>query len=311
MALSAQELQEIEEQAVELARGAGRILMDRFHKPMSVEYKDKEGWKDPVTEADKAAEAFLSEELARRFPDHGFVGEEGGGRESGASGLMWVVDPLDGTTNFSNGLPSFCCSIALLEDGAPVVGAVFMPWPETTAGRLLHARKGGGTWEGEERLKVASGEVPVAGRVVVRGGFLPGRFRPSKELLKNGGQQRSVGSTATELALVADGTYQFTLHGTPHSWDVAAGVILVQEAGGTVLSHNKGGWHPLTSFRDDSTEGALTQEWLRKWQQPALAGNPAMTGYVSRGLLPLPLSTRVIRGAKQAFRRPRSGSRRN
>ena len=73
------EIQEIEVQAIELARGAGRILMDRFHKPMAVEFKDKEGWKDPVTEADKAAEAYLSEETSRRFPDHGFVGEEGGG----------------------------------------------------------------------------------------------------------------------------------------------------------------------------------------------------------------------------------------
>lgn len=310
MALSPQELQEIEVQTIEMARGAGRILMDRFHKPMSVEFKDKEGWKDPVTEADKAAEAYLSEETSRRFPEHGFVGEEGGGKESGESGLMWVVDPLDGTTNFSNGLPSFCCSIALVEDGAPVVGAVFMPWPETTEGRVIHARKGGGAWEGEERLQVAPGDKPIAGRVVVRGGFLADRFRPSKELLKNGGQQRSVGSTASELALVADGTYQYTLHGTPHSWDVAAGIILVQEAGGTSFSHNKDGWYPLTTFRDSSTEGPVTQEQLRKWQNPVLSGNPEMVGFVSSGLLPLALSTRLIRGTKKVLTRPKSNSRR-
>jgi myo-inositol-1(or 4)-monophosphatase len=310
MPLSPKELQEIEAQAIELARGAGRILMDRFHKPMSVEYKDKEGWKDPVTEADKAAEAYLFEETARRFPAHGFVGEEGGRKESGESGLIWVVDPLDGTTNFSNGLPSFCCSIALVEDGTPIVGAVFMPWPETTEGRVIHARKGGGAWEGEERLQVAPGDKPIAGRVVVRGGFLSGRFRPSKELLKNGGQQRSVGSTASELAMVADGTYQYTLHGTPYSWDVAAGIILVQEAGGTSFSHNKDGWYPLTTFRDASLEGPVTQELLRKWQHPVLSGNPEMVRYVSSGLLPLTLSTRLIRSTKQALKRPRPSSRR-
>ena len=308
MALSSQELQEIEEQAIGLAKKTGRILMDRFQRPMSVDYKDKEGWKDPVTEADKAAEAFLSEETSRLFPDHGFVGEEGSGREAGASKLMWVVDPLDGTTNFSNGLPSFCCSIALVEDGEPVVGVIYMPWPETVEGRIIHARKGGGTWEGEVRLQVAPGNKPVSGRVVVRGGFLPGRFRPSKDLLANGGQQRSIGSTASELAMVADGTYQYTLHGNPHSWGVAAGIILVREAGGTSLSHSKNGWYPLTNFKDNpigGTQEPITQESLRNWQNPVLSGNPAMVGFISDGLLPLPLSKRLLRGTKKVFDLPR------
>ncbi len=310
MALSPEELQDIEQQAVELAGKAGRILMDRFQRSMAVEYKDKEGWKDPVTEADKASEAFLSEETARRFPDHGFVGEEGGGRESGSSGLMWVIDPLDGTTNFSNGLPSFCCSIALVEDGVPVVGAIFMPWPETKEGRIIHARKGGGAWEGETRLQVAPGDKPITGRVVVRGGFLPGRFRPSKELLANGGQQRSVGSTASELAMVADGTYQYTLHGNPYCWDVAAGIILVQEAGGTSYSHNGNGWYPLTTFKDPANEGPITHETLRKWQNPVLSGNPEMVGFVSSGLLPLALTTRLIRSTKRALTRSKPRTRR-
>jgi len=309
MALSAQELQAIEEQAIDFARKTGRILMDRFQRPMSVDYKDKEGWKDPVTEADKVAEAFLSEETSRLFPDHGFVGEEGSGKEAGSSRLIWVIDPLDGTTNFSNGLPSFCCSIALVEDGEPVVGAIYMPWPETTEGRIIHARKGGGAWEGGVRLQIAPGNKPVSGRVVVRGGFLPGRFRPNKNLLANGGQQRSIGSTASELAMVADGTYQYTLHGTPHSWDVAAGIILVREAGGTTLSHNKKGWYPLTTFKDNTlggTQEAITQETLRHWQSPVLSGNPEMVGFVSDNLLPLPLSTRLLRGTKKALKLSRS-----
>ncbi len=295
-------LQEAEEYAVKLVRDAGRILMERFQRPMSIEYKDKEGWRDPVTEADRAAESFLSAELASRFPDHGFVGEEGEGREAGEGGLTWVVDPLDGTTNFANGLPSFCCSVALLERGTPVVGAIFLPWPDTPGGRVFHARRGGGAWEGEEPLHVAPGDKPVAGRVTVRGGFLPGRFRPSKELLKNGGQQRSVGSTAYELALTADGTYQFTLHGNPHTWDVAAGVVLVQEAGGVAVSRDRQGWRPLTSFLNDPADGDATKQ-LRDWRQPVLCGNAEMVRFVQEGLLPLPLSTRVVRGARQALKR--------
>ena len=115
MALCAQELQEIEEQAIDFARKTGRILMDRFQRPMSVDYKDKEGWKDPVTEADKVAEAFLSEETSRLFPDHGFVGEEGSGKEAGSSGLIWVIDPLDGTLNYSRGFKISAFAFALFE----------------------------------------------------------------------------------------------------------------------------------------------------------------------------------------------------
>ena len=307
MSSSPERLQEAEEHAVKLAWEAGRLLMERFQRPMAVEYKDKEGWKDPVTEADRAAESFLSAELAARFPGHGFVGEEGESRDADEDGLTWVVDPLDGTTNFANGLPSFCCSIALLEHGEPVVGAIFLPWPDTPGGRVFHARRGGGAWEGEERLEVAPGEKPVAGRVTVRGGFLPGRFRPSKELLKNAGQQRSVGSTAYELALTADGTYQFTLHGTPHSWDVAAGVVLVREAGGAVVSRDRQGWRSLTSFLGDAANGDATKQ-LRDWRQPVLSGNADMVRFVQEGLLPLPLSTRVVRGAKQALRPRRGGA---
>lgn len=299
-------LEEAEDCAVQLARDAGRLLMERFQRPMAVEYKDKEGWRDPVTEADRAAEAFLSAELAARFPAHGFVGEEGESREAGEAGLTWLVDPLDGTTNFANGLPSFCCSIALLERGEPVVGAIFLPWPDTPGGRVFHARRGGGAWENEERLHVAPGQKPVAGRVTVRGGFIPGRFRPSKELLKNAGQQRSVGSTAYELALTADGTYQFTLHATPHSWDVAAGVVLVREAGGDVVTRDRQGWAPLTSFLRAPANGGGAKQ-LRDWRQPVLSGNPDMVRFVRDGLLPLPLTTRVVRGAKRALRSPRRG----
>jgi hypothetical protein len=85
---------------------------------------------------------------------------------------------------------------------------------------------------------------------------------------------------------------------------------LVQEAGGTSFSHNKDGWYPLTTFRDDSIEGPVTQELLRKWQHPVLSGNPEMVGFVSSGLLPLALSTRLIRSTKQALKRPRPSSRR-
>ena len=127
MPLDADALRDIEEQTVELAWRAGAVLLEHFQTPLHVEYKGRRAGSAPVTEADRRVEALLQEELARRFPDHAVVGEEGAGKGSAASSLTWALDPLDGTMNFLNGLPVYASSIGLLEEGRPVVGAVFIP----------------------------------------------------------------------------------------------------------------------------------------------------------------------------------------
>jgi len=283
--LNDSDLQEIERQAVELAWEVGDILLGHFHGgPLHVEYKGKNQGDDPVTEADHHAETFLKEELARRFPDHAIVGEEGAGEGSDAAPLTWVVDPLDGTTNFLNGLPLFASSIGLVEDGVPIVAAVFIPWPVGGRGRVLHARMGGGAWEGDRRLRVAEGASPVAGRVVVLPTFRTGPFRAQRSLLEKPGERRSVGSIAYELALVADGKYQYAMFARPKSWDVAAGILLVQEAEGWVITRSRAqrGWHPFTTFASGRDDGPPGQKLLRDWANVVVAGNPDMTHYVGR-----------------------------
>jgi myo-inositol-1(or 4)-monophosphatase len=282
------ELQNMETQAAELAGSVGRLLLDRFRRPMVVEYKGNQAGKNPVTEADREAEAFLVKELGRRFPGHGMVGEEGADTVSDAALLTWVVDPLDGTTNYVNGLPLFACSIALLEDGVPMVGAIFVPWPDSPGGRVLHARKGGGAWVGETRLAVAPELKPVPGRVAVLTGVYGGRFKLGQELRRSPGERRSVGSIAYEMALGADGTYQYVLFGSPHSWDVAAGILLVAEAGGQVATIAPGGsaWRPFERFGPSAGEGGTqpAHAAIREWAAPILAGNPDIVGFVSDGL---------------------------
>jgi myo-inositol-1(or 4)-monophosphatase len=285
VSLSDKDLEEIERQAVELAWEAGNILLGHFHGgPLHVEYKGKTHGDDPVTEADHHAETFLKEELARRFPDHGIVGEEGAGEGSDAASLTWVVDPLDGTTNFLNGLPMFASSIGLIEDGVPIVAAVFIPWPVGNMGRVLHARMGGGSWDGDRRLRVAEGISPVAGRVVVLPTFRTGPFRAQRSLAEKPGERRSVGSTAFELALVADGKYQYAVFARPRSWDVAAGILLVQEAEGWVMTRSRAqrGWHPFNSFASPKDDGPPGQKLLRDWANVIVVGNPEMTNWVSR-----------------------------
>lgn len=286
MPLDAQALREIEEQTVELAWRAGAVLLEHFQTPLHVEYKGRRAGSAPVTEADRRVEALVQNELARRFPDHAVVGEEGAGAGSDAAALTWAVDPLDGTTNFLNGLPVFASSIGLLEDGKPVVGAVFLPWPGRVGGRVLHARRDGGAWEGDVPLRVAPGESPAPGRAVVLPWSRSGRYQPQGALRQTPGERRSLYSFAYEIALAAEGTYQYALFPTPHIWDVAAGVVLVREAGGEVLTTQRGGsdWRPFTAVESGDAGGPPGQEALRSWLDPILVGNPDMVRYVAAHL---------------------------
>ena len=144
--------EEIEAAAVQLALGAGEILSSRFGQRIAVEYKDKER-RDPVTEVDKACQEYLVREISKLYPEHSILGEEGGGDDSQESetpcnDIVWVLDPLDGTTNFLNGLPVFASSIGVLYRGRPLAGAMFVPWPVDGGGFVLHCRRGAGCFAG-------------------------------------------------------------------------------------------------------------------------------------------------------------------
>jgi len=159
--------QEIEQHAVEIARGAGRILAGHFGKQIAIEFKD-EHERDPVTAADKEAQEYLATEIAKRFPDHGILGEEGTKEEKEseepAKDILWVLDPLDGTTNFMNGLPVFASSIGVLYRGWPIAAAMYVPWPNPEGGFVLHCRKAGGCFADDEAVSVYASDEPVPSR---------------------------------------------------------------------------------------------------------------------------------------------------
>src|SRR5581483_8454674 len=133
-------LEEFANVAVDVARDAGAILRDRFGRPHDIRFK---GEIDMVTEADRASEALIAERLRARYPEHQLLGEEGARGAAGAgaaSPYRWVIDPLDGTTNFAHGMPGFAVSIGLEFAGSPIVGVVFDPIRD----ELYLARQGGG-----------------------------------------------------------------------------------------------------------------------------------------------------------------------
>ena len=277
---------ELEETAVLLARGAGEILADLFGRQISIEYKD-EHQQDPVTEADTAAQKYLVNEIAARFPDHGILGEEDADdSESPAPDFLWVLDPLDGTTNFLNGLPVYACSVGLLYRGRPLAGALYLPWPKPGGGFVLHCRKGGGCRADGESVSVYQSEEPVNNRLTGLPGGLGQSMRFGGQLRGKVGEVRTTGSIAYELAMTACGVMQYSVFGSPHLWDMAAGVLAVQEAGGTVMTRfsREKRWHPLDSLVPTWETRPPTFKELRRWVAPLIAGNRQVAPLVAHNM---------------------------
>jgi len=218
------------EVAVETALEAGRILREEYTRPPEINYK---GEVDLVTQADKRSEQAIVSRIARHFPTHAITAEEGFGKDHEAE-FRWHVDPLDGTTNFAHGYPCFCVSIALTHRDELLVGVVYNPIYE----ELFAAACGeGATFNGN---KISVSKVSTLSTSLLCTGFPVHKRQASPNIhyyydftLRSHGVRRD-GSAALDLASVAagrfDGFWEFGLK----QWDTAAGVLLVQEAGGKI-----------------------------------------------------------------------------
>jgi myo-inositol-1(or 4)-monophosphatase len=280
--------QEIETFAVRLAGGAGEILAAHFGRKISVEYKDK-AHRDPVTSADITCQEYLVGEIARRFPGHGILGEEDAeASDAACPDYLWVLDPLDGTTNFLNGLPVYASSIGVLYRGRPLAGALYIPWPKPGGGFVMHCRRGGGCFADAEPVTVYQSDEPGRNRLV----GLPGSFAHTSRFTGSGhstrGEPRTTGSTAYELAMTASGVMQYSVHGGPHLWDVAAGVLAVMEAQGTVMARLPGEkrWHSLESLVPGWETRPPGLKELRRWVAPLVAGNRQVAPLIAHSIRP-------------------------
>ena len=281
-------LQRLEETCAELARKAGALLRERFGNILDVEFKDKAKELDPVTSADKDSQELLKAEIEASFPDHGILGEEDvDGEDAVSPDFLWVLDPLDGTTNFLNGLPIYAVSIGVLHKGVPVASSIFVPWPNAAGGVVLHARRGGGCRIDGEPLTINSREGPNPNRLSGLPGSFGQGFRFSGGLHRRAGEPRVTGSIAYELALAAMGSVQYALFGGPKLWDVAAGMLIVPEAGGRAMVRPKGSrtWEdPIVLVKGWEDGSAPTFKELRKWGLPVLAGDSLVVPSVAANL---------------------------
>ena len=280
-------LARIEAEAVHMAWGAGAILARYFGKSMEVEYKQK-GERDPVTSADRESEAYLKESISSRFPEHGILSEEDNEEQKATlPDMVWVLDPLDGTTNFLNGLPLYAVSIGVLHLGIPVVGVLYIPWPVSSGGTVLHARKGGGAFLDKEPLTIgAEQEGPRGNRITTLPGSFGAVYRFRKEMRGKVGEVRLTGSIAYEIALVARSVSQYAFTSAPHIWDVAAGTLMVTEAGGAslLLTKDSRSWQPVGSLVPGWEKGIISHETLRKWSASMIFGNPQTAHFVANNL---------------------------
>jgi myo-inositol-1(or 4)-monophosphatase len=218
------------EAAIEIAQEAGKILREEFDRPPSISYK---GEADLVTQADKRSERCIVERLTKYFPDHGIVAEEGTGHES-SSDFRWHVDPLDGTTNFAHKYPCFSVSIALEQRGTIIAGVVFNPYYN----ELFSAARGQGVTLNGKRIQVSKIDTLAASLLCT--GFPAHKRVASPNIhyywdftLRSHGVRRD-GSAALDLAGVATGRFEAFWEFGLNKWDVAAGILLIEEAGGKV-----------------------------------------------------------------------------
>lgn len=225
------------ETAIEAAQKGGEVLLKHFETELEHEIKDDKSF---VTKADRESETAILEVLKSKFPEHAFLAEETG--ESGEkSEYMWVIDPLDGTANFVNGLPLWAVSIGLIKNGEAICGVIYNP----LINLLVHAEKGKGLWCNGAPSHV-SGQGKDAAMITAGVGKDPGVkdklsafFRESLKHIKT---YRYVGSAALELAVLARGGTEGFLSFGNSKWDYAAGALLVQEGGGKITDFRGNPW---------------------------------------------------------------------
>lgn len=217
--------------AKQAALEAGRYILKSMPEKHQI---DKKGAVNLVTETDRGAEKIIHEIITAAFPEDRFIAEEGSSN-AGGSGLVWYVDPLDGTTNFAHRLPHYCVSIGLVESGTPVAGCVYNP----NLDECFAAARGQGAFLNDKPIYVS--QIDNLTDSLLATGF-PYDLRDSSEdnlvnfalFYKRCQAVRRAGAAALDLAYVAcgrfDGFWEFKLQG----WDIAAGIILVREAGGRV-----------------------------------------------------------------------------
>ncbi len=264
--LSEHLLAEIEDEAARLAALAGAEIASTIGRSLAVRYKtggeDETQMRNPVSEVDHHVESLIRSELAGRFPDHDIIGEEIDERPGANDDFIWVIDPVDGTSNFVNGFPIYSASIGVLHKGRPVAGAVWCSTSHALRPGVYHAREGGNLRFDAQTLH-RPGKDQVKRRLV----SVPPTVRGLKRW-----DVRKTGSAAIDCVFAAAGMLEVARFDRLSLWDVAGGAALGRAAGCTVMTRGKNGWEPLERFA--APDGDTGPGDLKHWRGAILIGQP-------------------------------------
>ncbi|MFL5807121.1 MAG: inositol monophosphatase family protein [Roseiflexaceae bacterium] len=245
---------------IDLARRAGILLLSMLEGQRAVELKSPF---ELVTDADHASEELIVSAILQQFPDHAIIAEEGGG-SGRESAYTWLIDPLDGTNNYAHGFPVFCVSLALLKDGALLLGVIYDPCRD----ELFSAERGQGARCNGRRIRVS--ETPTLAAALISTGFPYNYYaidqdnnaREFNALLGRSQGIRRAGSAALDLAYVAMGRFDAHWELQLQPWDSAAGALLLSEAGGRLSDWRGGAWNPWND-RLVASNGRIHDELLQ------------------------------------------------
>jgi myo-inositol-1(or 4)-monophosphatase len=255
--------------AQNVARNAGRLLAEKFTQQHQIHYK---GTIDLVTEADKMSEELILAEITRRYPDHGILSEESAEKNEWAT-MRWIIDPLDGTTNYAHGFPFFCVSIALEKEGVVVLGVIYDPIRDD----LFTASRGAGAYLNGKKLQVSS--VNDLSQSLLATGF-PYDIRVSKDnninfftaMAVKAQAIRRAGAAALDLAYLAAGRFDGFWELKLKPWDTAAGCLMVEEAGGIISDMAGGKWN-LYSPGLVANNGLIQEQMMSVLQKTQARGD--------------------------------------
>ena len=247
--------------AIKLARHVGREIQLPRLKVARPDYK---GARDLVTEADRLSERAIVQALRERYPDHAIIAEEEVKDDTGAREHCWYVDPLDGTTNFVHGLPLFCCSIALYRRDEPLAGVCYNPYTD----ECFFGARGMGAFLNSETIKLSVSREDALERALLVTGFAYDQEKHPNlgvfsHILPKAQGVRRLGSAALDLCYVAAGRFDGYWERGLNSFDVAAGALMVLEAGGRVTDY-AGAQEWLHGRRLIASNGKLHDEIARE-----------------------------------------------
>jgi myo-inositol-1(or 4)-monophosphatase len=253
--------------ALRLAQAAGTQIAAAVNGELTVQFKEtRPEWaanSNPVSQVDQDVERFIRDELARAHPADAIIGEEQPTSGPCDAAISWVIDPVDGTCNFINGVPLFACSIGVLHEGWPVAGAIWCASTHGVGPGVYHAHAGGPLCFNGQPLERRQ---PGNWRGLAADHGSTSRYAAHWD-------HRVLGTAAVEFAWVACGLLRLAHMPRPRLWDAAAGLTLLHAAGCSALTWEQGRWVPLLRFNPPS--GTQPTGRLADWQQPVLIGGAA------------------------------------